>query len=165
MEKKNQPKPEKEQLRGILRISGTDLKGEKKVFPSLQKIKGVGTILANIICNISGIERTKLIGHLTDQEIKKIQDIIDNPKKHNIPDWAMNRRADPKTGKTIHVSGPNLKFTQEQDIKSMMAIKSYRGVRHSLGLPVRGQRTRSSFRKGRAVGVVKKKEQPKKKKK
>ncbi len=153
------------ELRGILRIAGADLKGEKQLFVSLQKIKGVGVVLANAVCKICDFNRNRKVGTLTDQEIKKIEHVLQNPEKFGIPVWAFNRRKDPVTGKDMHLVGHNVKFIEKQDIKGMMSIKSYKGIRHGLGLPVRGQRTKSSFRKGRTVGVVRKKMQPTKKKK
>lgn len=154
-----------EKIRGIVRIVGTDVKGETQLFTSLQKIKGVGGSLANAVCRVHGLDRNRRVGTLTDGEIKKIEETLKNPEKFGIPSWTFNRRKDLETGEDKHIVGPDLKFTREQDIKRMMRIKSYKGVRHMFGLPVRGQRTRSSFRKGRTVGVVRKKMQPAKKKK
>jgi len=57
----------------------------------------------------------------------------------------------------MHMSGVDMKVSEKFDIKAMIDKKSYKGVRHMLGLPVRGQRTKSSFRKGKTVGVVRKK--------
>ena len=153
-----------EQVRGIVRIAGTDVKGENLLFASLQKIKGVGGSLANAVCKVHKLDRNRKIGTLTDGEIKKIEETLKNPEKFGIPSWTFNRRKDLETGEDKHIVGPDLKFTQEQDVKKMIRIKSYKGVRHMFGLPVRGQRTRSSFRKGRTVGVVRKKVMPGKKK-
>lgn len=155
--------PEKE-LRGIVRIAGTDLKGENQLFTSLQRIKGVSFSLANVVCKICNFERNRKIGTLTDKEVKKIEEVLKKPEKFDVPSWLLNRRKDPETGKDSHLIAHDLTFTQKQDIKKMIGIKSYKGVRHMLGLPVRGQRTKSSFRKGRTVGVVRKKVQPAKKK-
>ncbi len=68
-----------------------------------------------------------------------------------------NRKFDPQTGEHKHLIGSELKLAVKFNIDSMRKIRSYKGVRHELGLPVRGQRTRSSFRKGVIVGVIKKK--------
>ena len=57
----------------------------------------------------------------------------------------------------MHLSGTVVKVSEKFDIKAMIDKKSYKGVRHMLGLPARGQRTKSSFRKGKTVGVVRKK--------
>lgn len=154
-----------EEIKGIVRIAGADIKGEKQLFVSLQKVKGIGMILANAICKVCNLEPSKKVGTLSDKEVKEIEEVMKNPTKFGIPTWAMNRKRDPDTGENRHLIGYDLTFIQKQDIKKMVEIKSYKGVRHMLGLPVRGQRTKSSFRKGRTVGVVRKKEEPAKRKK
>ncbi len=151
------------EFRGIVRIGEVDLKGEKNVYVSLQRIKGVGPSIANAVCRIAKIDRNRKVGTLTDEEVKKIEGLLKNIKNY-VPPWMLNRRADPETGENYHLIGSSLKYTHEQDIKKMMEIKCYKGIRHALGLPVRGQRTRSSFRKGKTVGVIRKKQQPAKKK-
>ncbi len=161
MAKEKKPKQE---LRGIIRIKGADLKGERNLFVSLQRIDGVGANLANAICKVGKFKRNKKVGTLTNEDIKKIEKILDDPVKAGIPKWMLNRKKDPKTGKDLHLSGADVKFTETQDIKGMINIKTYRGVRHMYGLPVRGQRTKSSFRGGKTVGYHRKKQQPKKKK-
>jgi len=153
------------EIRGIIRIAGTDIKGENQLFTSLQRIKGVGGTLANAICRVHNFDRNRKVGTLTDSEIKKIEETLKNPTKFGIPSWIVNRRKNLETGEDRHLVGPDLTFSQQQDIKRMIKIKSYKGVRHMFGLPVRGQRTRSSFRKGRTVGVVRKKKMPAKKSK
>ena len=62
------------------------------------------------------------------------------------------------TGEDQHLVSSKLKFAVKSDIDFMRKIRSYKGIRHELGLPVRGQRTRTSFRGGKAVGVSKSKE-------
>ncbi|HLD57405.1 MAG TPA: 30S ribosomal protein S13 [archaeon] len=90
-----------------------------------------------------------------------MEEYIKNPEKHGIPPWMLNRRLDPETGTGRHLIGSDLVFTKNMDINKLKRMKSYKGVRHGLGLPVRGQRTRSSGRtSGKSVGVVKKKEAP-----
>ena len=69
----------------------------------------------------------------------------------------VNRRRDPYDGVSRHVVGNELVLTVKQDIERLKRIRCYRGIRHELGLPVRGQRTRSTFRKGKTVGVQRKK--------
>ena len=157
-------KPNQE-LRGIIRILGSDMKGERNLYVSLQGIKGVGPNIANAICKIGKFDRNRKIGTLTDQEIKKIEEVLADPMKAGIPEWMFNRKKDPETGENIHMTGPYLPFRQKEDIKGMIRNRNYRGIRHMFGLPVRGQRTRSSFRKGKSVGVVRKKAQPATKKK
>ncbi|MFH8080333.1 MAG: 30S ribosomal protein S13 [Candidatus Aenigmatarchaeota archaeon] len=155
-------KNEKREIRGIVRIAGVDLKGEKKVYVSLQQIKGVGPAVANAVCKLTGIERNRMVGTLSDEDVERIEHVLENLHKY-VPSWLLNRRSDPETGENHHLIGPDVKFVIEQDIKKMIEKRCYKGIRHALGLPVRGQRTRSSFRKGRTVGVIRKKNQPGKK--
>ena len=154
-------KPNQE-LKYFVRIANTDLDGNKLVSNSLTKIKGISNMLSNAICNTAGIEKAKKTGYLTDEESDKINEIIKDPSKFNLPSWLFNRKKDPEDNIDRHIIGTTLTFTQDNDIKMMKKIRSYKGVRHSLGLPVRGQRTRSNFRrnKGKVMGV-KRKEAPK----
>jgi len=72
-----------------------------------------------------------------------------------VPGWIFNRQRDMETNSDRHMVGNELIFTQEMNVKMMKKIRSYKGVRHMLGLPVRGQKTRSKFRKnkGKVLGV------------
>jgi len=149
-----------EEIKGIVRIAGTDIKGENQLYSSLIRIKGVGGSLASAVCRIHNFDRRRKVGTLTTSDIKKIEETISNPIKFGVPSWMVNRRKDIETGEDRHLVAVDLNFMLEQDIKRMIKIKSYKGIRHMFGLPVRGQRTRSSFRGGTTVGVVKKKIMP-----
>lgn len=144
------------ELRLIVRVAGTDLDGEKKTILALKKIKGISHTMAKAICTTSGFDPNAKISSLGEAEIAKIEEIIKDPIKFGIPFYLINRRKDPETGKDIHLASSDLDIAKKFDIKKMIDLKSYKGVRHMYGLPVRGQRTRSSFRKGRVVGVMKK---------
>ena len=67
----------------------------------------------------------------------------------------LNRKHDPESGQDRHLLVAELDFEKDNDIKRMKMIRSYRGLRHMFGYPVRGQRTRSNFRKnkGKVMGV------------
>ena len=80
--------------------------------------------------------------------------MVRNPK--NFPVWMLNRRKDKLSGEDKHLLKTDLKLQKEIDVKDLQKIRSYRGARHQAGLPVRGQRTRSNFRRGKTVGVRKK---------
>ena len=152
------PEDQKQELKYFVRIANTDLDGHKHIGNSLTKIKGIGFMFSNAILNVATIEKTKKAGYLTDMEITKIENVIKEPSKFGIPSWILNRKRDPEDNINKHLLGPNLTFTQDNDIKMMKKIKSYKGIRHSLGLPVRGQRTKSNFRKnkGKVLGVKRK---------
>ena len=73
----------------------------------------------------------------------------------NVPQWAFNRKRDPETGETKQLVGSDLDLAIKSDVDRERNIQSWKGVRHSLGLKVRGQRTRTTGRKGKTVGVRK----------
>lgn len=139
----------------LVRIANTDLKGEKAIVYALKDIRGVGVPLANAICVTLGINGLSKIGNISEVDMKKLDEAVKAPGKHGIPGWMLNRQKDLETGEDKHVVTNDLIFNKDNDIKLMRRIKCYKGVRHSLNQPVRGQRTRSNFRanKGKVVGV------------
>jgi len=151
-EKKQEKKEQGKREEGtLIRILSTDIPGNKSVYAGLTKIKGVSWSFSNAVCNVLRIDRNKKISDLTEKEIEKISEFIKNPK---LPVFTLNRRKDFVSGENKHLIGSDLELQKEFDIKRLRKIKSYRGLRHALGLPVRGQRTKAHFRKHRAVGVV-----------
>ncbi len=159
-EKPEQPKPqykppvqkevqkESANFRYIVRVANTDLDGKRQLLMGLQKIKGISFMLSNAFCSAAKIDQRKRVGDLSDKEVETLDALIRN-KKPNFPAWLLNRRKDPETGEDMHQIGAELTFTHESDIRQLKKIKCYRGVRHMLGQPVRGQRTRSNFRKNK----------------
>jgi len=139
----------------IVRILSKDIEGRMKLYAGLTKIKGVSWTMSNAVCNLLKIDKNKRIGELTDTEIAKITEFLKNPKA---PGFIFNRRSDLETGEDKHLIGVDLELKQEFDIKRLKKIKSYRGLRHLLGLPLRGQRTKANFRKNRrkSSGIQKK---------
>lgn len=146
-----------QQMRELVRIVDTNIKGDKKLPFALTYIKGVGSSYAHAVCTVCNTQLNKKIGELSQQEIENLEDAIRNPKKYGIPTWLLNRRKDIESGEDTHVVSSTVKFTTEVDIKRLKKMKCYRGMRHAFGLPVRGQRTKSNFREGSALGVQRKK--------
>ena len=144
------------EFRHIVRITETDLAGTEKVLYALSNIKGIGVGLANAILRKAGINPGTRIGNLTEADTEKIEDVIRNLDKYNIPSWLFNRQKDVETGKNLHLIGSDLVLRSKLDIDQMKAIRSWRGYRHSYGLKVRGQRTKTTGRSGKAMGVKKK---------
>ncbi len=154
-----------QELKHFIRVANTDLIGKKSIMYALAKIDGMGYNLASAICKLEHIDTNKKAGYLTEPEVSKLDEAIKSLK--NIPSWMYDRKKEPVTGKDTHLITAQLKLARENDVKIMKKIKSFKGMRHSIGQPVRGQRTRSHFRKGSAVGVqrAKIKQQPGKEKK
>lgn len=144
---------EDKNFRHIVRIANTDIKGSLRVYHALTMIYGVKYAFANAIITSLSLDRQKKVGELDSADIKKIEDAIANPQKNGIPPYLLNRQKDFESGQDKHLIGAALKFTKEMDVKLAKKIKSYKGMRHSFGLPVRGQRTRSNFRHGASLGV------------
>jgi small subunit ribosomal protein S13 len=145
-----------EEFRHILRITGTDVDGTLKAPYALTKIKGISLNLANAILNKAGVNPNTRTGFLKEAQIEKIEEIINEPTKHGLPPWLLNRRKDTETGTDTHLISANLILKTKTDIDQMKEIKSWRGYRHAYGLKVRGQRTKTTGRKGKALGVKKK---------
>ncbi len=144
------------EFRLILRFMGTDIDGTKKVAYGLGKIRGVGPNLAFAVVRAAKINPEARMGALSDGELSRVEDVIKDPLKHGIPPRMVNRRKDIETGRDMHLVGADLALKIKSDIDLMKDIKSWKGIRHSLGLKVRGQRTRTTGRSGKAVGVKKK---------
>jgi small subunit ribosomal protein S13 len=144
------------EFRHILRIIDTDVDGTLKAPYALRKIKGISLNLANAILKKAGINPDVRAGFLTEAEVEKIEEIIKEPTKFGLPNWLLNRRKDLETGKDMHLISADLVLRTKMDIEQMKEIKSWRGYRHSYGLKVRGQRTRTTGRTGKALGVKKK---------
>lgn len=146
-----------QKLRPIVRIRATDITGEKSIINALRKIKGVSHSMANAICVVLNLKKEQKVGSLDDNQLKKIEEIVIDPKKGNIPSWFLNRQKDYDTNEDQHLTHIDLKLRKEFDIKRLRKIKCYKGMRHAAGLPVRGQRTKGHFRKGKSLGVSRKK--------
>jgi small subunit ribosomal protein S13 len=121
----------------MARIAGIDLPDNKRVDIGLTYIFGIGRTNVKQVLKDANVDETKRIKDLTEDEVNKIQKLIEN----------------------IKVEG-DLNREIEQNIKRLEEIGSYRGIRHRRGLPTRGQRTRSNARtrrgKRKTVGTVRK---------
>ncbi len=155
-QKKDDKKPD---FKYIVRLSNSDINGEKSVLYGLTSVKGIGLHMATLIIDETGIDRYLKIGDLKDAQIEKLQEMINNITE-KAPGWMLNHRKDYDTGEDQHIIGPEIEIRLRDEINIMKKIRSYRGIRHERGLPVRGQRTRANNRKGLSLGVSKKKVVP-----
>ena len=124
----------------MARIAGVDIPREKRTVIALTYIFGIGDTLASEICTNTGVDPSRRVRDLTDEEVSQLRGYIDE---------------------NLQVEGDPRRDIQ-QDIKRKMEIGAYQGIRHRRGLPVRGQRTHTNARtrKGprKTVGVSKAKE-------
>jgi len=121
----------------MARISGVNIPTNKKINIALTYIFGIGNKIAGDICTEASIDITKRVSELTDEDLNKIRDLID--QKHTVEG--------------------DLRRKVSLDIKRLNDLGCYRGLRHRKKLPVRGQRTHTNARtrKGKAVAIAGKK--------
>lgn len=108
----------------MARIAGIDLPRDKAVAYSLPSIYGIGESTAREICEKAQVEASKKLGDLSDQEVARLRELIEQE---------------------FVVEG-DLRREVQQNIRRLIDISSYRGLRHRRGLPTRGQQTRSNAR-------------------
>jgi small subunit ribosomal protein S13 len=144
----------------ILRIAGKDIEGSKKLIVAISEIKGVGYNFAQVLTQSLNISPDKRVGFLTESELREIEQTIASPANARVPQWYFNRRKDMDTGSSSHMITSDLDFAASNDVEREKLVMSWRGYRHMFGLRVRGQCTRTTGRKGGAVGVKKVKMAP-----
>ncbi len=127
-------------FRDIVRIVDSDVPGDMPVLYALSRILGVGISLANAVLKKLGINPRTLLGLLDEEEIRKIDEVLRDPTKYGIPWWLVNRPNDRATGEHRHLIGSNLTLQLKKDIEHLINLGCWRGIRHSKGLKVRGQR-------------------------
>ncbi|MGD0395928.1 MAG: 30S ribosomal protein S13 [Nitrososphaerales archaeon] len=142
-------------FRHLVRIAGRDLDGSKKVIVAISDLRGVGYNFASVVTSRIGLDPRARLGTLSEDQVREVEKAIQSAAKSSLPAWYYNRRNDPDTGETKQLLGSDLDFVIKGDVDDEKNIQSWKGVRHSLGLKVRGQRTRTTGRKGRTVGVRK----------
>jgi small subunit ribosomal protein S13 len=121
----------------VARIAGVNIPTQKRVIIALQYIHGIGPKLAREVCEKAGIPEQRRVNQLTDAEVLQIRETIDRD----------------------YVVEGDLRRDVAMNIKRLMDLGCYRGLRHRRGLPVRGQRTHTNARtrKGKARPIAGKK--------
>lgn len=121
----------------MARVAGIEIPNDKRLWVSLLSVYGVGEVTAKKICKGANIDENTMVKDLTEDELDRVRKNIEEN----------------------HIVEGELRQNIFRDIKRQKDIRSYRGIRHKLGLPVRGQRTRHNARtrkgKSRPVGGLK----------
>ncbi|VDM92585.1 unnamed protein product [Litomosoides sigmodontis] len=146
-----------EKFQHIHRVMNTNIDGNRKVPFALTAIKGVGRRFAFVVCRKADIDINRRAGELSEEDLEKLQQVMQNPSQYKIPNWFLNRQKDIKDGKYSQVLSTSLDNKLREDLERLKKIRLHRGLRHYWGLRVRGQHTKTTGRKGRTVGVSKKK--------
>jgi len=144
-----------QEFRHLVRMGGRDLDGSKKLVAALSDIKGVGDNFSSAIVKRLEIDPNARLGTLSEEQLRGIEKALQDVSASSLPKWYYNRRNDPESGETRQLLHSDLDFAVKNDIEDEKNVQSWRGIRHSLGLKVRGQRTRTTGRKGATVGVRK----------
>merc|ERR1712108_51757 len=148
---------EKSNFQYILRLLNTNVEGKQKIMYALTEIKGVGRRYANLVCKKADVDLTKRAGELNPDELERIVTIMQNPGQFKIPNWFVNRQKDIVDGKYGHLLSNQLDSKMREDLERLKKIRNHRGLRTYWGLRVRGQHTKTTGRRGKTVGVSKKK--------
>ena len=170
---------EKSNFQFILRLLNTNVDGKQKIMYALTKIKGVGRRYSNLVCKKADVDLNKRYvllvlpeglgarkrqsltchsaGEITSEELERIVTIIQNPTQYKIPTWFLNRQRDIVDGKDTQVLANGMDSKLREDLERLKKIRAHRGLRHYWGLRVRGQHSKTTGRRGRTVGVSKKK--------
>ena len=144
-----------QEFRHLVRIAGRDLEGSKKLVIALSDVRGVGHNFASVVITRLKLDPRTRLGTLDEARVREIEKALREASSSSFPEWYYNRRRDPYSGETKQLLGADLDFALKNDVESERNIQSWKGIRHSLGLKVRGQRTRTTGRKGATVGVRK----------
>mmetsp|Transcript_23078 Transcript_23078/g.32017 ORF Transcript_23078/g.32017 Transcript_23078/m.32017 type:complete len:153 (+) Transcript_23078:76-534(+) len=140
----------------ILRIVNTNVDGKQKIPFAVTAIRGVGRRFAILACKKAEVDVNKRAGELSAAELESLMVVISNPRQFKIPDWFLNRQKDIKDGKYSQVISSALDTKLRDDLERLKKIRNHRGLRHYWGLRVRGQHTKTTGRRGKTVGVAKK---------
>jgi small subunit ribosomal protein S13 len=146
-------------FRHIVRIGNRDVPGYLTLDQGLMLIYGISHRTAKAIKDVFEEKQKKpvvKVGYLIEKDTEILEELIENLDKY-VPNWMLNR-SKIREGGNKHLIMADLQLSQRKELQRLGKIKSYRGLRLQWGLPVRGQKTKSTFRKkGKVVGVTKKK--------
>lgn len=145
---------EKKQGKQIIRFLNTDIKGEKPLSQAITRIRGIGQNLARSIFIKLNLDLNKKTNTYSEKELKDLE--LKIKSMDMVEKWQLNRQKDYDSGDDKHLLTTDIRLRKDFDQKRLQKIKSYRGLRLQAGLPVRGQRTKAHFRKGKVIGVKRK---------
>lgn len=146
-----------QEIQHIVRLYNTNIDGTKKAAFALTGIKGIGMRFGRAVVSRAGISPNKRAGELSQEEIRKIQDVINDPIAFGIPPYMLNHQKDVANGQDSHLVGIKLDGDLRMRIEKGKKMKEIRILRLASGLKVRGQRTKSNGRRSKSLGAPKRK--------
>ncbi len=149
-----------EGLRGIIRLAGKDVRGGLRLKRALTHVRGIGHSLSGPVADILSKELSLSpdvkVGSFSDEQIEKIDAVLNSLHSYDIPEYMLNRRKDKDSGKDLHIIMNDLEFANRQDVEGEKKMYTWKGYRHAYGQKVRGQKTRNTGRTGMSLGVMRK---------
>jgi small subunit ribosomal protein S13 len=145
-----------QEYRYIVRLADKDIDGQENLLQGFTRVSGVGIRMSRTILKHLGLDPFSRLGYLSDEDVARMEEALKDPVKAGLPKWYVNRPRDRTSGRYLHLTGADLQFAHRNDIDRLRRIRSWKGIRHTLGLKVRGQHTRTTGRAGMAVGVSRK---------
>ncbi len=146
---------EEKQQSVLIRIAGTDISANSTILFGLAKIKGIGIMFSNAICQTLKLDKNMKLSSLKDSDIEKIESFLSNPEMPGIPNWLKNQRKEYESGKDLHLISKDIDFNLLQLRRRVGKLKTYKALRYRERLPVRGQRTKSNFRRNKTLAAMK----------
>merc|ERR1712129_332119 len=149
--KKNMSLVSPDKFQHILRVQNTNIDGCRNIMFAMTAIRGIGRRFSNLICKKADIDLSKRAGQLDEDEIRRMETIMLNPRQYKIPDWFLNRQKDCKDGTFGQSISNGLDTKLREDLERLKKIRAHRGLRHHWLLRVRGQHTKTTGRRGRTL--------------
>lgn len=144
------------QIQHMIRMCNTNIDGRKQLVKALTTIRGIGMRFAQTLLKLTEIPNCRA-GELTQEQLQKLIDAINDPKSIGIPEFMFNHRKDFSTGENKHLVGNQIVVYDRFSLERGKKIMAIRECRRERGMKVRGQRTGSNGRRGKIVGVSRKK--------
>lgn len=143
-------------IQHMIRMHNTNIAGHQQIIKALCNIRGIGMRFAHALLRRTGIRNCRA-GELTTKKQEQLSAAISDPQSVGIPVWMFNHQCDYVTGEDRHLVGNQILAAYRFGLERGKRIGAIRESRLARGMKVRGQRTKSNGRKGRIVGVSKKK--------
>jgi small subunit ribosomal protein S13 len=147
---------EEKEINYFVRIENADLDGTKPVQIALTGLPGIGMHTSVTIAKMAEVDPRATIGLLEEDSVNRIREVLSSYIER-VPSWMLNRQKDYYAGEAKQLLGSDLSMAIDDDVNRMRKIRCYRGIRHETGQKDRGQRTKSTGRRGTTVGVSRKK--------
>lgn len=139
----------------LIRIMSTDINSEASIMFGLSRIKGISYMFSNAVCNFLGLKKNAKISSLSEKDIEKIENYLSNPEKNGIPTWLLNQRKEYISGENLHLVSKDIDYNELQNRRRGSKIKTNKALRTRAQLPLRGQRTKSNFRRNKTIAAMK----------